>query len=118
MMKLSDIPQEKVKCPECQKKIVNKSTMKAHFMSVHEGLLTCKERKDEFNVPEGKKPFKCSWCGEGFKLIQGLQEHSESVHEGECFYNCSYCDKKFSSKPNLNKHARTVHEGKLRITVH
>jgi len=45
-MKLSDIPQEKVKCSECQKFFVNKSTMKANFMSVHEGLLIFKEKKD------------------------------------------------------------------------
>ena len=118
MVKLSDISQEKVKCPECQKPFVNKSTMKAHFISVHEGLMTHKERKYKFNVDEGKKPFKCSHCEEGFTSVQGLQEHFELVHEGEYLYNCSYCNKKFSSKPNLNKHTRTVHEGKLRITVH
>ena len=73
-MTLSDIAQETVKCPECHKPFATKSTMKAHFISVH------KERKNRYNVHEGKKPFKCSRCEEGFTSIQDLQEHFESVH--------------------------------------
>ena len=60
--------------------------MKEHFICVHEGLMTHKEIKDKFNVHEGKKPFKCSHCEEGFTLIKGLQEHFESLHEGEYIF--------------------------------
>ena len=44
------------------------------------------------------RPYKCTICGNRFKVASALKTHIACVHEGEKNYSCSYCDATFSAK--------------------
>ncbi|XP_048187678.1 zinc finger protein 75A isoform X2 [Perognathus longimembris pacificus] len=58
---------------------------------------------------EGEKPFKCSECGETFRVSFDLIKH-QGVHTEEKPYKCQQCDKRFRWSSALSKHI-TTHQG-------
>ncbi len=51
----------------------------------------------------GKKPFKCSKCGKGFKTKGKLNEHNIS-HTKEVRFFCKFCDYRTWHRSHYNRH--------------
>ena len=83
------------KCGSCGKSFSQKSNLKKHIHTVHEGL----------------KDHKCEFCGKSFFDASTLKKHILTVHEGQKNYKCELCGKSFSSADALKYHNRTRHDG-------
>ena len=83
-----------VECYICQKVFSQKSNLKVHISSIH----------------EGKKPFKCSICDYKCSQKGHLYKHISSVHEVIKPFKCPICGFKFSLKRYWTRHIVSVHE--------
>lgn len=120
----------KFPCPECNKKLVNSSTLQNHIKSVHQNAgkhicQFCPPNKRKFmwastldihirHVHKKERPFPCplEGCTQGFRWQSHLQEHIIVSHEKRRDYTCPVCAKDFGRKNNWQKHIRNVHRVK------
>ena len=84
-------------CPECAKSFTQKSNMKAHYKSIHQGM-------------KADKSFSCPECGKRFTQKCNMNVHYKSVHEG-MKYPCRLCEFVTIYPSNLPTHVKSVHGG-------
>ena len=58
------------------------------------------------HVHAHEKPFKCDFCGIGFKQKSNMQKHRR-IHTGDK-YKCDIRDKEFTQKTGFNSHKRAA----------
>ncbi|CAF1027622.1 unnamed protein product [Didymodactylos carnosus] len=56
-------------------------------------------------------PFRCTYCGKGFKHRRSLNRHSK-LHTGEKKFKCLFCDSSFARSDHLKAHTRTHNNDK------
>ena len=80
-------------CSKCSYKSTNKTHLKRHIESKHEGLR-----------------FECNECGKQFSSKKTLEQHYSFFHDG-ITQKCSEenCNMEFGIKASLNRHIETVH---------
>ena len=83
-------------CKSCDYKNVNRSNLKRHVESVHEG-----------------KRHPCSHCDYQATQLGHLKRHIKSSHEG-IKYSCSHCDYQATQNNNLRLHVIRVHNDSLK----
>lgn len=83
-----------IKCPNCNKVLRNKSSLRVHIQCVHlkEGSTICNE------------------CGIKVRSKDGLRKHMKVVHQGLRAYPCELCSYRASSLTNLNMHRSKMHQ--------
>ena len=81
-------------CPFCDVYSAHKCSISRHILAVH----------------EGKKPYICELCGEGFSQSQNLAIHISTVHEKNKPYHCDLCGVSYAEKRSLKKHSLNVHK--------
>ena len=89
-------PVEKTECPIC-KAIFDKTHLKRHLRTVHEGI----------------RDYKCEHCGKEFTEKKGLVCHTKRVHDNIRDEQCKHCGKCFFSKECLYRHIKNIHEKDL-----
>ena len=91
----------KVSCPLCDAVLGNKTSLKAHIESIHEG-----------------KKHVCDICGHSAAYSQSLREHIKIAHEGKKIVKkkyycppkiCSVCQKTVRDSWKLKNHMRSAH---------
>jgi uncharacterized Zn-finger protein len=81
------------RCYICEARFAQKSSLKRHIESVH----------------EGKKPFQCSICPENFARKEHLKIHTASIHDLKEQNKMSACNSNFSQNEGENsKYATTT----------
>ena len=80
-------------CPLC-KAIFEKSNLKRHLSTVH----------------EGKKDHKCDYCGKEYFEKKRLNHHIKREHDKIRDEKCNQCEKLFFSKELVQKHIRNFHK--------
>ena len=60
-------------------------------------------------VHEGKKEFKCEYCGKCFGVNQNLKQHIR-IHLQDFKFKCEFCEKGFIRSQHLSRHLKTWHE--------
>ena len=121
-------PDGKFPCPECDKKLVNSSTLQNHIKSVHMNAGSyacpfCPPSQKKFmwrstleihirHVHRKERPYKCQVpdCQQGFRWKSHLVEHVTVSHQRERNWRCPGCQKTFGRKNNWQKHVRNVHK--------
>lgn len=78
-------------CEICNKKFVNKNSLKSHVTSVHEMASL----------------FTCETCGKGFSTKSNLKSHLY-VHSNKKDVQCDTCSARFKNMDSLRKHKKTV----------
>lgn len=75
--------------PGCNKKYVNKHSVKVHMLS-----------------HTGERPYACEWpsCNKKFKQKSNLDKHVKRIHNAEKNYVCDICYQQFIDKSNLKMH--------------
>merc|ERR1719342_2054913 len=81
------------KCIQCNYKAKQKSLLKRHVKTQHEGI-----------------KYPCQLCDHQATTTDSLQQHIKSIHQG-VNYQCQLCDYKVNSPSNLRKHVQSKHEG-------
>ena len=105
---------EKQNCPQCNKEVGCKRTLKAHIKKVHEKL-PCSEcgklvsnirmHMESAHTANEKLKYKCDICGKGFASKQRIEDH-KNVHTGEKPHKCQFCSACFASFGNMRMHER------------
>ena len=105
---------EKQICPQCDKEVGCKRTLKAHIKKVHEKL-PCSEcgklvsnirmHMESAHTANEKLKYKCDICGKGFASKQRIEDH-KNVHTGEKPHKCQFCSACFASFGNMRMHER------------
>ena len=85
-------PVEKTECPIC-KAILDKTGMKRHLKTVH----------------EGRKDHKCERCGKEYTEKKSLRTHIKREHDNVRDEQCNQCGKLFFTKEVLKKHVKNIH---------
>ena len=80
-------------CEQCGTKYTQKSTLKNHIQSIHEGV-----------------KYACNQCDYQYTKQQHLKTHIQSKHEG-VRYPCNQCNYQATEKSHLKSHIKSVHEG-------
>ena len=75
-------------CNLCDYKASEKSNLKVHVASVHQGI----------------KPFKCKICNYEDAQKKNLKIHIQTVHEEFKPFICNICNYKTAIKSNLKRH--------------
>ena len=60
-------------------------------------------------VHQGIKDYKCEFCGNLFKSLDGMNKHIRTVHEGHKDYKCEYCNESRTTGHSLRKHILRTH---------
>ena len=118
----------KFNCKECSITCKTSTSLKNHYMKVHEGKVfecsTCsltfqweKNLKSHEKVHKKilgeKNIFQCNLCEKTFRHKRSLTTHMK-VHQEANEYSCSQCLKSFPTQYELKKHKRSVHgEGQM-----
>ncbi|XP_011211823.2 gastrula zinc finger protein XlCGF26.1 isoform X2 [Bactrocera dorsalis] len=111
-----------VQCTECDKWLVNKSTLRLHMIrhtdptSVYACPLCDTKEATRVALNEHKRlchgieqqPHVCQVCARNFSTTRRLREHM-ATHTGEDIYTCNYCDKRFKFSSNLYTHRKWKH---------
>ena len=87
---------EDVECKTCQRKFSSKSALRAHQITVHEGVR-----------------HQCEQCEKSFTQLQSLQSHVQSFHEGKRF-PCDICGETLAQMSGLRQHIRFTHQKEKR----
>ena len=78
-------------CPQCNKKLANKNSLKVHVTNMH-----------------SKKWEPCPECGKRYARAR-LEHHRATVHGEDQQRHCQECDLTLSSKHALTRHIKEVH---------
>lgn len=87
-------------CLHCNKKFVNKNSLKAHIASVHDMALM----------------FTCETCGKAFTSKSNLTSHLY-VHSDVKNIQCDVCSARFKNMDSLRKHKRTHMEKNIACEI-
>ena len=87
---------EDIECKICQKSFSSKSALRAHQITVHEGVR-----------------HQCELCEKSFTQLQSLQSHVQSFHEGKRF-PCDICGETLAQMSGLRQHIRFTHQKEKR----
>ena len=87
---------EDIECKICQKIFSSKSALRAHQITVHEGVR-----------------HQCELCEKSFTQLQSLQSHVQSFHEGKRF-PCDICGETLAQMSGLRQHIRFTHQKEKR----
>ena len=131
--------EESPTCTQCDTSFKNKSYLKHHIATVHDGIKTweCQICAKTFsyknklqlhisNVHEKQKPFKCSACDYSAGIKGNVTKHILSVHGGAADvlydskdkeHDCTFCDFKCIWRPDLLKHIKEVHDGNWKCPI-
>ena len=111
----------KFQCQQCDKTYSDRSNLRQHNMSKHDGVkYACNQCDQQFTAQsiltlhikskhEGVK-YTCKQCNQRFAHPRGLTKHIQSAHEG-VRYACNQCDKQFTTQQHLTRHIQSIHEG-------
>lgn len=98
--------------PPSRRQTTNRSTNKrGHSVSVNDHSATPK-RKRERRRPDKSdinKPFKCEWCGQGYKTRPGLTYHRNHCHANDNVKNNNHNNN--SNLANMNENNHDDHNG-------
>lgn len=84
---------QKFQCPQCDKSVGSKSSLKYHMES-HSRI----------------KTFCCYKCGRMFAKNGGLERHLEEFHSSDHhIYHCHICPKTFKNLSTLRSHVNVQH---------
>ena len=86
---------EDIECKICQKIFSSKSALRAHQISVHQGV-----RRQKNSI--------CDTCGKAYQTSTHLKIHHRVVHEGQANYVCKVCGKRYTNSGGLAKHVDIV----------
>ena len=112
-------------CDKCQSQFKNKSCLRRHLRSKHEGVkYTCSQceyqamRQEYLKthiqvIHEGVK-YPCNHCEYQATDKSNLSKHIKSKHEG-VKYSCEYCDLQYTELSTLKKHIKSKHEGEVSL---
>lgn len=101
-------------CEVCNKKFVNKNSLKSHITSVHEmaNLYTCEtcgkgfstksNLKSHLYVHSSKKDVQCDTCSARFKNMDSLRKHKKTHLEKS--HVCNICGNRYRNRNNLKAH--------------
>ena len=89
-------------CPECKKVFTQKSSMKLHLRTIHQGIKTLKRIS--------YKPAQCPECKKMFTQKPSMKLHLRTIHHKDDFKHvqCPKCEKVLSSKTSLTTHLKSV----------
>ena len=90
-----DPKKRKAQCPTCLKIYMNKTKLKIHRESKHEGVR-----------------WPCDQCDKQFREKSVLQKHIKGVHEGVMF-NCKLCDFEAAYQSSLINHMKNHKTDKI-----
>ena len=111
-------------CNQCAKHFYDKSTLKKHVRTIHEGAKypcdQCNHKATRLyslqqhikSVHQGVR-YQCDQCNHKVMRLDSLQLHIKSFHEG-VKYPCDQCDDKFSRQSSLYRHIKSAHEATLK----
>ena len=88
-----------IKYEACGKSFPQKTNMKRHILTIHEG------HKDD----------KCESGNKSITSNLDLTKHNKATPESHKEYKCESCGKSFSEKGTLKRHIYTIHEGHRRL---
>ena len=86
----------KTECPIC-KAIFSKFHLKRHLKQVH----------------DGKKDYKCEYCGNEYFEKRRLDGHIKREHDNVRNEKCVQCGKLYFTKEVLRKHVKNIHNKKV-----
>ena len=86
----------KTECPIC-KAIFRKYQLKRHLKQVH----------------DGKKDYKCEYCGNEYFENKRLNGHIKREHDNVRNEKCVQCGKLYFTKEVLHKHVKNIHNKKV-----
>ena len=86
---------EDIECKICQKIFSSKSALRAHQITVHQGV-----RRQKNSI--------CDTCGKAYQTSTHLKIHYRVVHEGQANYVCKVCGKRYTNSGGLAKHVDIV----------
>ena len=83
----------KFQCQQCDKTYSDRSNLRQHNMSKHDGV-----------------KYACNQCDQQFFKQRSLKTHIQSQHDG-VKYACNQCDYQATLQRNLTRHIQNIHEG-------
>lgn len=89
--------EEKVKCPQCDKRFFDKQTLKSHL-----------------RTHSGERPFPCPHCSRRLSSKHALKAHVR-IHTNESPYTCPHCPLKFKHRASINHHVKSKHSKPLAV---
>jgi len=108
-------------CKYCRERFVSDAELSAHFLQYHQCTMppANQKRKTQSHqidpVPSGQlvhenivQMYRCRFCGQMFKSLDGLRNHENVKHSGSKRYRCSFCSEEF-----LTRQAAYVHRVKF-----
>ncbi|XP_030011686.1 zinc finger protein 75A-like isoform X1 [Sphaeramia orbicularis] len=102
----SDIPitaNKTVQTDQMKKSPIEKKPNKACYLC-HLRFLSHGELKKHMRTNhKGEKPYKCTYCGKGFKQEHHVGVHVR-IHTGEKPFTCDFCGKTFAQNSNRIRH--------------
>lgn len=111
---LDTLAASKWKCPECDKLLMNRSSLSMH-MKIHrpERQYECLECPQKFvqkinlanhlKIHSGEKPYSCTDCDKSFVGRSQLIRH-QTYHRNERAFKCETCSKMYKTERDLKLH--------------
>ena len=111
----------KYECVQCHKTYTDRTSLRRHKRSVHEGVKYACDKCDYQAKQQGNLTlhiqskhkdvkYACDQCEYQATQQGHLTSHIQSRHKG-VKYACGQCSQQFTNESNLTKHIQSMHEG-------